>query len=225
MATAEYPRTSDNVPSRHPERAHYDKVLVDSILDEAVLAHVAFVDGGSAHILPMLHVRVGETLYLHGSTGARFNRVAARREGIDLTVEVTCFDALVLARSVFNHSVNYRSVVARGRATLVNDSSDKRRLLDALVERLIPGRSADARPPTEAELRKTAVLGLPLVDVSAKVRTGDPVDEESDLSRPCWAGLLPLRASWGEPEASADLTGGIERPGYLEELTPPGFIG
>lgn len=220
-----YPTTAGNVPSRHPERARYDKALVHAVLDAALVAHVAFVHDGAARILPMLHVRVGESLYLHGSTGARFNRMAARGDGIELAVEVTLFDGLVLARSVFNHSVNYRSVVVHGRAGIVDDAVEKRQLLDALVERLVPGRTAEARPPTEGELRKTAVLALPLDEVSAKVRTGDPADDEQDLARACWAGVVPLETRWGEPVASADLSPAIGLPPSVERLRSRGLTG
>jgi nitroimidazol reductase NimA-like FMN-containing flavoprotein (pyridoxamine 5'-phosphate oxidase superfamily) len=213
-----YPITKDNRPSRHPERASYDKAVVHGILDAGLLAHVGFVVEGRPRVLPMLYVRREETLYLHGSTGSRINRGAARSKGVDLCVEVTLFDELVLARSSFNHSVNYRSVVMTGEATVLEESSEKKAVLDLLVERLVPGRSADARPPSEPELRQTGVLALRLAEVSAKVRSGDPVDEESDLQLSCWAGVLPIKASFGAPRPSADLASAVELPPYLRAL-------
>lgn len=212
---AAYPQTKDNRPSRHPERAHYDVEVVHSILDEGLIAHVGFVADGRPHVLPMLYVRVGPAVYLHGSTGARINRMAVRDESMPISVEVTLVDALVLARSVFNHSANYRSVVASGTAALVRDEQQKSELLEALVEKLIPGRSTDARAPTEDELRQTAVLKLGLEEVSAKVRSGDPLDAADDVSYPCWAGLRPLLSSWGKPVPSGDLAADIELPSYL----------
>lgn len=224
---AEYPRTETNKPSRHPERASYDVDTVHSILDEGIVAHVGFVVDGRPEVLPMLYVRVGEQLYLHGSTGSHLNRMASRSDSgsVPLVVEVTLFDDLVLSRATFNHSVNYRSVVASGDAVMVRGEEEKRAVLEALVERLVPGRTADARAPRPDELRQTAVLELELADVSAKIRSGDPADDEEDLSRPCWAGLLPLEARWGEPRASSDLAAGTELPSYLEEMTRAPFAG
>lgn len=214
-----YPRTGDNVPSRHPERARYDTETIESILDGGLVGHLGFVVDGRPRVLPMLYVRSGDRLYLHGSTGARFNRMAARRKGgLEVCFEVTLFDAFVLARSTFNHSVNYRSVVVAGRAEVVSDPARKKELLEALVEKLVPGRSTDARGPSEMELRQTGVLQLPLEDVSAKLREGDPSDEPEDLTLPCWAGLLPLECRFGSPLSSSDLSSEIELPGYLARL-------
>lgn len=214
----EYPRTGSNSPSRHPERARYDAATVHSILDAGIVAHVGFVVEGRPRVLPLLYVRVGECLYLHGSTGARLNRTAAREGGIPLCAEVTVVDGLVLARSVFDHSANYRSVVVFGEGRLVQEEAEKERFLAALVERLLPGRSGDARGPRPDELRQTAVLALPLGEVSAKVRSGDPVDEPEDLALQCWAGVLPIEARFGVPQRAADLAPHIELPDYLARL-------
>ncbi len=218
---AEYPPTGRTVPSRHRERARYDAESVHAILDEGLVAHVGYVVDGQPRVLPMLYVRLGEALYLHGSTGSRLNRTARRdREtAVAVSAEVTLFDALVLARASFNHSVNYRSVVVSGRAAPVLGEARKAEVLDALVERLVPGRGGDARPPTPEELRQTGVLELPLEEVSAKVRSGDPVDDEGDLGLACWAGCLPLRVSFGAAQPSGDLAAGVELPDYLRALT------
>ncbi|HET9090969.1 MAG TPA: pyridoxamine 5'-phosphate oxidase family protein [Acidimicrobiales bacterium] len=217
---AEYPPTDRTVPSRHRERARYDAESVHAILDEGLVAHVGYVVDGRPRVIPMLYVRLGEALYLHGSTGARLNRTALRdREaGVEVSAEVTLFDALVLARASFNHSVNYRSVVVSGRAAPVLAERRKAEVLDALVERLVAGRGRDARPPTPEELRQTGVLELPLEEVSAKVRSGDPVDDEDDLGRSCWAGCLPLAVTFGAPQPSGDLDAGVELPDYLAAL-------
>jgi len=211
-----YERQETTTPSRHPERATYDEDVVHAVLDEALLAHVGFVAKERPQVLPLLFVRVGSTVYLHSSTGARPARMAARRGGIELCVEVTIVDALVLARSAFNHSANYRSVVAHGRATLVGSPTEKDAVLVALMDKLVPGRSTDARLPDENELRQTAVLALPLDEVGAKIRAGDPSDDEDDLGLPVWAGLWPIVTSWAPPQPSADLRPGISMPDYLQ---------
>ena len=214
-AEGDYPLTSSNRPSRHPERARYDEDTVHRTLDEGLIAHVGTVVDGRPAVLPMLYVRVGRALYLHGSTGMGVARRAVRRPSVRVAVEVTVVDELVLARSTFNHSANYRSVVVQGDAVLVRDGDRKAELLAALVERLVPGRSAHARPPAPEELRQTAVLEVPLENVSAKVRSGGPLDEPDDLGRDCWAGVRPVVTRWGEPLPSADLRPGIELPPYL----------
>jgi nitroimidazol reductase NimA-like FMN-containing flavoprotein (pyridoxamine 5'-phosphate oxidase superfamily) len=212
-----YQQRSTSTPSRHPERASYDEQAVHDVLDKALLAHVGFVADGRPQVLPFLFVRIGSTVYLHGSTGARPARMAARQGGLELCLEATLVDALVLARSGFNHSANYRSVVAHGRATLVKSATEKDAVLTALMDKLVPGRSADARAPDDKELRKTAVLALPLDEVGAKIRSGDPSDDEEDLGLPVWAGLRPIVASWGTPQPAADLAPGIGLPGYLQD--------
>lgn len=214
---ATYPRTANNQPSRHAERATYDVATVHSILDAGMVAHVGFVHEGRPQVLPMLYVRAGEAIYLHASTGAHMARLAARRGSIPIVVEVTLVDEIVCARAAFSHSVNYRSVIAHGDGRPVTSEARKREVLDALVEHLLPGRGADARPPAADELRKTAVLELALDDVSAKVRTGDPIDAADDLGSPCWAGVRPIHSAWGAPRASADLAAGIAVPAYLAE--------
>ncbi len=202
-------------PSRLADRAWYDAETIHTVLDEALICHVGFVADGHPQVLPMLFVRVGSSVFLHSSTGGHPARVAARRGGIDVAVEATIVDALVLARSAFHHSANYRAVVAHGWATLVQDPSLKVEILDALMEKMAPGRGADVRGPNEAELRQTAVMELPLVQVSAKVRTGPPADDAEDLSLGHWAGLWPIRELRGTPEPAPDLTPGIALPAHL----------
>lgn len=212
-----YRRTPSTTPSRYPERARYDQETVHSILDECLVGHLGFVADGRPQVLPMLFVREGSSLFLHGSTGAHPARMAARGRGLDVCFEATLVDGLVLARSTFNHSVNYRTVVVHGTAALVSDPSEKRRVLDLLVSKVVPGRAADARPPDDGELRQTAVLELPIVSVSAKVRSGGPKDDERDLSSPCWAGVVPMLSGRGVPVPAADLAEAVGLPAYLSE--------
>ncbi len=211
-----YDPTGATTPSRHPERARYDAASVHQILDEALVCHVGFIADDRPRVLPMLFVRIGPAVFLHASTGAHIARIAARKGGLEVAVEVSIVDALVLARSAFNHSANYRSLVAYGTATLVHDAGDKEEVLAALMEKIAPGRTGSARGPTQAELRQTAVMALPLVEVSAKIRTGPPLDEPEDLSLQHWAGLVPIREVRGTPEPAPDLAPGIALPAHLQ---------
>ena len=213
-----YKPISATTPSRHADRASYDADSVHQILDEALICHVGFIADGRQQVLPMLFVRVGSTVFFHSSTGAQMARMAAHQGQIDLVVEATILDALVLARSAFCHSANYRSVIVHGTATLVRDPAVKEEILDALMDKLVPGRSREVRRATESELRQTAVLALPLVEVSAKIRTGPPSDDAEDLSLPHWAGLWPVRLVRGTLEAAPDLNPGIELPEHLRRL-------
>ena len=193
-----YPATARTTPLRLRERAAYDADLVHGILDEAYHCTVAFVVDGEPRALPTLHVRVGDTLYVHGSTGSR--PMLRADGGLPVCVTVTLLDGLVLARSHFHHSANYRSVVAHGRARLVTADAEKRAVLNALVDKVAPGRSRESRPPTDKELAKTALLALPLREVSAKVRAGGVADEPEDYALPYWAGVVPMRLSAGPPQ-------------------------
>ena len=175
---------------RLPQRGVYDRAAVDAILDEALVCHVGFVVDGQPYVIPTIHARVGDVLYVHGSAASRMLRTL--REGVAMSVTVTLLDGLVLARSAFHHSMNYRSVIALGRGAEVTDPVEKRAALDAIVEHVAPGRSAEVRPPSDLEMKATLVLRLPLDEVSAKVRTGPPVDDEEDYALPCWAGVIPL---------------------------------
>jgi len=174
---------------REPQRGVYDRATIEAILDEALLCHLGFEVDGQPYVIPTLHARVGDRLYVHGSAASRMLRHAAT--GVPVCATVTLFDGLVLARSVFNHSVNYRSVVVFGTATLVADD-EKREALRALTEQLAPGRWDEARQPTDTELKATWILSLPLDETSAKVRTGAEEDEPEDLDLPVWAGVVPV---------------------------------
>lgn len=174
---------------RMPKRGRYDRPTIEAILDEALICHLGFEIDGQPYVIPTLHARVGDRLYLHGSSASRMLRRAA--EGARMCATVTLFDGLVLARSVFNHSVNYRSVVVFGTATLV-EGDEKVHALHALAEQLAPGRWEEARQPTAKELKATSILALPLDEASAKVRTGAEEDDEEDLDLPVWAGVVPV---------------------------------
>ena len=206
-----YQPTGRTTLRRLPERAHYDPKTVHSILDEGFICHVGFVVDGQPYSLPTGYARIGETLYLHGSTGSRLGL----RPGMDVCVTVTLLDGIVLARSAFHHSFQYRSVMVLGRTRLVTDSGEKDAALTALVEHFMPGRSADARPGSGRELAATAVLALPLEEVSAKVRTGDPKDDDEDYGLPVWAGVLPLVLTPGEPVPDSRLDPTIAMPSYV----------
>lgn len=216
---ATYPPTERTVPTRSPGRAAYDKELVHAILDEGYVCHLGFVRDGAPVVLPTLYGRVGEVLYVHGSTGSRPLRAAGRAgSGLPVCLTVTHVDALVLARSAFHHSVNYRSVVVHGPAYDVTDPEEKRRALDALVDHVVPGRAADSRPADRKELAATAVIRLDLTEVSAKLRAGGVNDEPEDLGLPHWAGVVPLRKGYDAPLADPALAPGTAVPGYLTAL-------
>ena len=182
---------------RHAERGTYDRDVVHRILDEAVLAHVATVTDDGPIVLPMAYARIDEDLYLHGAAGNHLLRAIA--DGSPVCVTVTLLDGLVLARSDFHHSMNFRCVVVRGHGERVDDPDEKRRMSSALVDHLVAGRSVGTRAPTDSELRQTLGIRIPLVEVSAKVRTGPPIDEPTDLDRMVWAGVIPTELVRGEP--------------------------
>jgi len=176
---------------REANRAVYDRAAIYRILDEGFVCHVGFSLEGQPYVIPTMFARVGDAVYFHGSAASRMLRGAAG--GLAVCITVTLLDGLILARSVFNHSMNYRSVVALGTATLINDPGEKLAALQAFTEKLIPGRWQDARQPNEQELKATSILRLPLREVSAKVRTGDVEDDAADYALPVWAGVIPLR--------------------------------
>lgn len=195
---------------RHPERGAYDRATIDAILDEALICHVGFVVDGQPFVIPTIHARDGDTLYFHGSPGSRMLR--RLRDGIDVCVTATLVDGLVLARSVFKHSLNYRSVVVLGRAREVVEQTEKRAALARVVDHVVPGRSLEAREPTDEELDGTSVLALPIDEASAKVRTGPPIDFEHDLDLPVWAGVVPLTLQPGPPAADEHVPGSMKPP-------------
>ncbi|WP_351234648.1 pyridoxamine 5'-phosphate oxidase family protein [Streptomyces sp. NPDC002133] len=211
-----YRTTERTHPTRGRSRASYDRQLVHSILDGAYVCHLGFVRDGAPVVLPTLYGRIGETLYVHGSTGSRPLRMAGQSDpGLEVCLTVTHVDGLVLARSAFHHSINYRSVVVHGTAHQVADEEEKRTALDALVDQVVPGRSYDSRPANAKELAATAVLRLDLDEVSAKVRTGGPSDEPEDVSLPYWTGVVPLVHGYGTPIPADDLDAAVALPDYL----------
>ncbi|PKT69023.1 hypothetical protein CW362_31960 [Streptomyces populi] len=216
---AAYTPTDRTVPTRSKERAAYDRELVHAILDEGYVCHLGFVRDGAPVVLPTLYARVGERLYVHGSTGSRPLRMTGQADpGLAVCLTVTHVDGLVLARSAFHHSINYRSVVVHGVARQVTDPEERRLALDALVDHVVPGRAADSRPANAKELAATAVISLDLDEVSAKVRGGGPNDEPEDLSLPHWTGVVPLSKGYGTPVPADDLAPGIGLPDYLTAL-------
>lgn len=213
-----YPPTPRTTASRTRDRMSYDRTAAHAVLDEAYHCALGFTVDGEPRVLPTLHVRLGDTLYLHGSTGSR-PLLAARGDGLPVCVAVTLLDGLVYGRSQFHHSANYRSVVAHGTARLVTDEREKVDVLTALVEKAGTGRSADSRPPSRRELAETAVLALPLREVSVRARTGGVRDDEADLDLPHWAGVVPLRLTAGTPEPAAGVTAPV--PAYLRPDRSP----
>ncbi|HEY3055089.1 MAG TPA: pyridoxamine 5'-phosphate oxidase family protein [Thermoanaerobaculia bacterium] len=210
MSTLQTERTT---VKRLAKRGNYDPETIHAILDEALICHVGFVVDGAPVIIPTIHTRIDDTLYFHGSAASRMLR--SLREGIDACVCVTLLDGLVLARSAFHHSMNYRSVVVFGKAMEVVDREEKMRVLTALVEHVVAGRSVDARRPNEVELKQTLILALPIEEASAKIRTGPPLDDEDDYALPIWAGVLPMRLTPQEPIADERLEQGIAVPDYV----------
>jgi nitroimidazol reductase NimA-like FMN-containing flavoprotein (pyridoxamine 5'-phosphate oxidase superfamily) len=182
---------------RHPERGEYDRVTIDSILDEALICHVGFVVDGQPFVIPTIHARDGDILYLHGSPASRMLRTL--KGGVDVCVTATLLDGLVLARSVYNHSMNYRSAVVLGRAHEVTDTVAKLHAMECVVEHVVPGRWAEARQPNDGEIKGTTILSVALDEASAKIRTGPPKDFDEDMSLPVWAGVIPLDLRRGRP--------------------------
>ena len=213
MTLSPSPRTEVR---RVPERARYDTEIVHGILDEALVCHVGFVSDGHPVVIPTIHARDGDRLYLHGSPASRMLRTLKRR--VEVCVTVTLVDGLVLARSAFHHSMNFRSVVVFGHASEVTGPAEKLAAFRALVDHVAPGRWDDVRAPNEKEIRSTLVLALPLTEASAKVRTGPPVDDEADYALPVWAGELPLRTVPGAPVGDPRLAPGAVVPEHVTSL-------
>jgi nitroimidazol reductase NimA-like FMN-containing flavoprotein (pyridoxamine 5'-phosphate oxidase superfamily) len=200
---------------RHADRAVYERETIEAILDEALFCHVSVVADGSPRVIPTIHARIGDTLYIHGSNASRTLR--ALEGEAEACVVVTLLDGLVLARSVFNHSMNYRSVIVYGVPRIVTDPDEKWRAQRALVDHVVPGRAADARMPNEKELKQTRILALPLNEASAKVRSGPPKDAEEDYDLPIWAGEIPLRLVPQPPVDDPRLPSGITPPEYATQ--------
>ena len=206
---------------RRADRGAYDRATIDAILDEALFCHLGFVHEGRPFVIPTLHARVGDHVYVHGSAASRMLRTLG--DGAAACLTVTLVDGLVLARSAFHHSVNYRSVVLTGHATPITAAEEKTVALEAFVEQLVHGRWADVRPPTAKELRVTAVLRMAIDEASAKVRTGPPLDDEEDYELDAWAGVLPLRLEPGAVLPDERLRTDIDPPAYVRRYRrPPG---
>lgn len=198
---------------REAQRGNYDRETIYKILDEGFVCHVGFSVDGQPYVIPTLFARVGDAIYFHGSAPSRMLRSLS--EGIPVCITVTLTDGFVLARSVFNHSMNYRSVVALGKAVLVDAPGEKLDALRAFTEKILPGRWGDARRPNEKELKATSILRLPLAEVSAKIRTGPPEDDAPDYALPVWAGVIPLRLAPGAPIRDERCDASIPLPDYL----------
>jgi nitroimidazol reductase NimA-like FMN-containing flavoprotein (pyridoxamine 5'-phosphate oxidase superfamily) len=199
---------------RLPKRGVYGREAVYRILDEGLVCHVGFVADGKPVVIPTGYGRQGDTIYIHGSTASRMFRALGK--GADVCITITLVDGLVLARSAFHHSMNYRSVVIFGKATVLEDPASKREALQVFTEHVAPGRWKEVRPPTEKELQATTVLAIPLEEASAKVRTGPPIDDEEDYSLPVWAGVLPLELTPSPPLPDDRLPKGIAVPEYVQ---------
>lgn len=207
---------------READRAVYDRETIYRILDEGFLCHVGFVVDGQPFVIPTSYGRKDASLYIHGSAASRMLRQMQTMQdkgGAPICITVTLLDGLVLARSVFNHSMNYRSVVILGKAALVDDPEEKLAALRILSEHILPGRWDDARQPNQRELKTTSVLRVPIEEFSAKVRIGPPIDDEEDYSFPTWAGVVPLEMVAGAPINDARLLPGKESPGYARNYT------
>jgi len=196
---------------RLPKRGSFDRDEIYSIVDEALMCHVGFAVDGHPWVIPTIHARLDDEIVLHGAVANHMLRTLD--DGVETCVTVTIVDGLVLARSHFHHSMNYRSAMIFGRAMPIVDPDAKRRALHALVEHVVAGRTGEARPPSESELRATLVLSLPITEASAKVRTGGPVDDDDDLALPVWAGVLPCALTFGAPVAEPGIAGPV--PEYV----------
>ena len=207
----EHPRTEVR---RKPERGAYDAATINAVLDEALICHVGFIsENGYPVVLPTIHARSGATIYLHGSPASRMLR--AIKGGSDVCVTVTLVDGLVMARSVFHHSMNYRSVVIFGKPREVTDPDEKMRALEVVTEHVSRGRWADARQPNDKEFKGTTVVALAIEEASAKLRSGPPGDDEPDYELPIWAGVIPVEQSFGEAVPDPQLADGIDTPDYI----------
>lgn len=207
-----FEQTARTKVKRLPKRGAFDRETIYKILDEAFICHIGFSVNGQTFVIPTAYGRVGDTLYVHGSAASRMMREMSK--GIDVCITVTLVDGLVLARSAFHHSINYRSVVIFGNAEIVTDEKEKNDALFAFTEHLIPNRWAEIREPNSKELKGTTVLKLEITEASAKIRTGDPVDDDEDYELDVWAGVIPLKITAEKPINDAKLEKGIETPDY-----------
>ena len=204
---------------RKRERGSYERETIDAILDEGLIAHLGIVQDGQPFVIPTLHARDGDIVYCHGSSASRTLKTLGA--GLPACLTVSLIDGLVLARSAMHHSANYRSAVLLGTARLVEDPAERLHAFETIVERIVPGRWPDVRPPTGNESKATAVLALPIEEASAKVRCGGPLDDEEDYALPAWAGVIPLSLRAGEPQPDERLAPGIPVPAYASGYSRP----
>ncbi|MFY9268564.1 MAG: pyridoxamine 5'-phosphate oxidase family protein [Candidatus Manganitrophaceae bacterium] len=214
----EFPKTNLNRVKRIPKRASYDKTVIYPIIDAALICHVGFVQEGLPFVIPMIHARLNDTLYLHGSTASRLLKQV---KGNPLCVSITLLDGIVFARSAFHHSMNYRSAVLFGNGRLIESDGEKYKALQLLSEQIAKGRWEEARKPNEKELEVTSVIAVAIESASAKVRSGPPIDEEEDYGLPIWAGVLPIDPKPGHPIPDPRLTEGIAPPKYIADYKRP----
>lgn len=212
-------QTARTTLKRLPKRGSYDRAALHAILDEALICHVGFVTDTTPVVIPTAYGRIGDTLFIHGSAASRMLRTLA--DGVDVCVTVTLIDGLVLARSAFHHSMNYRSVVIFGRARVVDDPEGKVGALRAITEHIVPTRWPDVREPHPQELKATLVLALALDEASVKLRSGPPLDDEDDYARPIWAGELPLMVVPQAPVPDARVLAGVTPPAYVTAYRRP----
>ena len=211
----DFPKTDLNKVKRLPKRGHYDKETIYSVVDDALICHVGMIIDGRPVVIPTIHARQGDNILLHGaSTSRMLNHVAT---GADMCVTITHLDGLVLARSVFHHSMNYRSAVLFGKGRLIEDPDEKMEALQIFTEKLIPGRWDDARQPTPNESKATHIVTIPIDSASAKIRVGPPGDDDEDYALDIWAGVLPMRTVFGELEVDPVLKDGVDIPDYLND--------
>jgi nitroimidazol reductase NimA-like FMN-containing flavoprotein (pyridoxamine 5'-phosphate oxidase superfamily) len=215
-AVGDFPHTARTTLKRLPKRGSFERETVYGILDEGFVCHVGFVVDGQPFVIPTAYGRAGDVLYIHGARASRMQKALAAGGGVCVTV--TLVDGLVLARSAFHHSINYRSVVVFGRARAVESEEEKNAALEAFTEHVMPGRWAEVRWPTAQELAATTVLAIQLSEASAKIRTGPPIDDEEDYQLPVWAGVLPLGIAPGAPEADPRLPAETPLPAYVEQF-------
>jgi len=215
----EFQKTPRNKVKRHPERGSYDPAIIYPIIDEALICHVGFVQDEQPYVIPTLHARHGDAILLHGAKGSRLLRHA--EAGGDVCITITLLDGIVLARSAFSHSVNYRSVVLFGKGHPILDDDTRMQALETFTERLVPGRWRDVRPPSPVELKQTSIVVVAIESASAKVRTGPPKDDQEDLDLPVWAGVLPLQQVSDLPVADPQLKTEIEVPEYIRNYRRP----
>lgn len=213
-----HPTTRTRV-RRLPKRGQYDRATIDAILDEGLVCHVGFVVDGQPFVIPTLHARDGDRVLIHGSAASRM--LGALDDGVDVCLTVTLADQLVVARSAFHSSMNYRSVMLLGQARLIEEPRAKLDALRALVEHLIPGRWDDCRQPNAKEMKATWILEIPIEEASAKIRTGGPIDDDEDYALDFWAGVLPLAKGFGKPIRDPRLKRGVAAPAYLTRYARP----